>query len=420
MRNVYIIGAHTLKFGNYLDYTYDQLVGMTVPYAMEDAGVSKQDIEAIHFGNVQMGFFTMQHGLRGQVTMRKNGFYDIPITNHEGGCATGSMTVYSGWKDILTGLFDCVLAVGVEKILDADKMKTFKSFELGTDTSDLVKAFEMWNEANKDCRVSIPEGQDTGMRSMFMDIYRNCALWFMDHYGLTQKQLAIAASKNHFHSTMNPNAQYQFPVSVEQVLNDYVVTYPLTRSMCAPMGDGAASVVICSEEFLRKQPDEVQRRAVKILASAFGSYRNVTPADLSYTVRPAGSSIWCSQKAYDLAGLGPEDIDVAEVHDASSLGEIVQCENLGFCAYGEGGKFVESGATTLGGKLPINTSGGLISRGHPIAASGLAMMHELVTQLRGEAGQRQVAGAKIGLCENGGGFLGLDEAACVVTILAAQ
>ncbi|MDI7253190.1 MAG: thiolase family protein, partial [Actinomycetota bacterium] len=210
-----------------------------------------------------------------------------------------------------------------------------------------------------------------------------------------------------YHGSLNPLAQYRKNMSVEEVLEDVLVAYPLTRSMCAPVGDGAAAALLCSERALKRYPEA---RPVRILASALAS-GSLPDSGLE----PIGKRL--SKTAYEMAGLGPGDVDVAEVHDATAFGELLQYEELGFCPEGEGGPFAESGATRLGGKLPVNTSGGLECRGHPIGASGIAQVYELVTQLRGEAGPRQVEGARIALAENGGGFIGMGEAAMCIHIL---
>jgi acetyl-CoA acetyltransferase len=237
-----------------------------------------------------------------------------------------------------------------------------------------------------------------------MDLYATLARAHMKKHGTTQRQIAAVAAKNHTNSSMNPLAQYTFPMTIEQVLADYEVVYPLTRAMCAPVGDGAAAAILCSERFLEKKPNP---RAVRVRASVLrsGSWKINTISKRTSTA------------AYAMAGLGPGDINVAEVHDATAFGEILQIEQMGFCPEGQGGPFTESGATALNGKIPVNPSGGLISRGHPIGASGLAQIWELVTQLRGEAGERQVKNAKIALAENGGGNIGPGEAAMCVHIL---
>ena len=249
-------------------------------------------------------------------------------------------------------------------------------------------------------------------RSIAMDTYGVQANDHMHRYGTTREQIAIAAAKNHMHGSLNPKAQYRFRMTKEEVLADRTVSGPLTRAMCAPIGDGAAAALVCSEAYLRRLPDHVRSRAVRIRASAIsgGKHRAADEPSLSRIA---------ADRAYQTAGVSPQNIDVAEVHDATSFCEIYQVEMLRFCPEGEGGRLVESGATTLGGHIPVNTSGGLVSKGHPIAATGLSMISEVVTQLRGQAEGRQVAGAKIGLVENGGGVIGLEEAVCAVTILEA-
>jgi len=244
-------------------------------------------------------------------------------------------------------------------------------------------------------------------RSIFMDAYAMGARWHMSRFGSTQRQLALICSKNHLHGSLNPLAQYQATMTVGEVLADRPVAYPLTRAMCAPVGDGAAAAIVCSESFLKKLTGA---RPVRILASVMGqgSDRDLDGTDIGERL---------SKQAYNAAGIGPDGIDIAELHDATAWGELHQCEAMGFCPMGEGGPYAESGATALGGKRPVNTSGGLECRGHPIGASGLAQIYELVTQLRGEAGNRQAKGVKVGLAENGGGNIGVEEAAMCIHIL---
>jgi acetyl-CoA acetyltransferase len=246
-----------------------------------------------------------------------------------------------------------------------------------------------------------------------MDTYAMQAAFHMSKYGTTQRQIATAASQDHHHGSLNPLAQYRFEVSVDQALEDRVVSYPLTRSMCAPVGDGAAAALVCSERFLAGLPSEVRERAIEIKASTLsgGKYRRLDEPGLSRIA---------AERAYKMADLSPSEINVAEVHDATSFSVIYQSEMMGFCSEGKGGDFVSSGATAWGGELPINLSGGLVSKGHPVGATGLSMIHELTTQLRGEAGPRQAEGARVALAENGGGSIGFDEAVCSITILAKK
>jgi len=251
----------------------------------------------------------------------------------------------------------------------------------------------------KEKGIELPE--DKG-HSIFMDFYGAGARAHMEKYGTTQRQLAANAAKAHNNSTMNPLAQYTFPQTIEQVMADREISFPLTRAMCAPIGDGSAAAIVVSESFLKKHPS---KRAIKILASILQSGSRGNDSD------PATRA---ANMAFEKAGVGVSDVNVLEVHDATAFGELAVTERLGICPVGEGGPLAESGATSLGGRIPINTSGGLMSRGHPIGASGLAQNFELVTQLRGEAGERQVEGARIAMAENGGGTIGNGEASMAI------
>jgi Acetyl-CoA acetyltransferase len=245
-----------------------------------------------------------------------------------------------------------------------------------------------------------------------MDIYAAQARFHMKMFGTTPRQIAAVAAKNHNHSQHNPYAQYRFPMTIDEVLSDRMIVWPVTRAMCAPMSDGACAIILASRQFAEKH--DGARRAVGVRGIGASSSSNRTAAQYDrHLTRVA------ADRAYAMAGVGPQDVSVAELHDASAIAEILHSENVGFCDYGDGGALVESGETTLGGRLPINVSGGLLSKGHPIGATGAIQLFELVTQLRGEAGDRQVEKPRIGLAENGGGFHGLEEAACVVTILEA-
>jgi acetyl-CoA acetyltransferase len=277
-----------------------------------------------------------------------------------------------------------------------EKDKVMQAFIGGT---DVEQSMQLIAEA-------LQSGQNP--HTVFMDIYAREARRHMEEYGTTQRQLAAISAKNHHHSTMNPRAQYRRDFTVEEVLADKEVTFPLTRAMCSPIGDGAAAAVVCSGDCLAKAEGG---KPVKILASVLGSGMDRGPDEPHICRRLA-------LRAYEASGLGPRDIDVAEVHDATSYAELSATENLGFCAPGEGGPFAESGATALGGSIPVNPSGGLESKGHPVGATGLAQIAEIVWQLRGEAGARQVEGARIGLTQNGGGAIEPEEAAMAIHILS--
>jgi acetyl-CoA acetyltransferase len=244
-----------------------------------------------------------------------------------------------------------------------------------------------------------------------MSIYAAMCRHHMKTYGTTQRQIAAVSAKNHQHSVHNPLSQFRQPFTVEEVLAAAPITYPLTLPMCAPLTDGAAAAVLCSEAGLMRTAGD-RSRAIRIAASVVRSFTHRNIDDPRHNI-----SRLAANAAYEQAGLGPQDVDVAEVHDASAMGEILQSENLGFVPMGEGGPAAERGDFTLGGMLPINTSGGLESKGHPLGATGIGQLHELVAQLRGEAGARQVAGARVAMQENGGGLVGVEEAAVAIHIL---
>ena len=406
--NVYILGAAMSKFGKFLDRSIKDLTGESLQKVLKDCDLTIKDIEAAWFSNTGWGMSDFQHCIRGQVALSANGLDKVPITNVENACASASTALNGAWTAVKAGIYDCVLAIGTEKVYSNDRKLMMQGFMAGTDVEVTTQYIEqMKQEMKKKAKAAADSGEKKekkGGHSVFMDFYAMGAKKHMKEFGSTQRQLAVIAAKAHNNSTLNSLAQYTFPQTVEQVLADYEVAYPLTRGMCSPVGDGTAAAVVCSEKFLKQHPSA---RAVLIRASVLKSGSWV---ENTITERAA-------QTAYDWAGLGPEDIHVAEVHDATAFGELYQTEKLGFCRQGEGGVFAESGATALDGKLPVNPSGGLLSRGHPIGASGLAQIYELVTQLRGEAGKRQVKSPKIALAENGGGTIGFGEAAMCIHIL---
>jgi len=407
---VYILGAGMIRFAKHPDKTVKQMTAEAVNALTADVRVDVKDIQSAWFSNVVWGMYTGQHSIKGQVALAPLGIQGIPIINVENACASGSTAVHGAWMSVKAGLYDLVLAIGVEKLwLPEDKLKMFATFMSGMDVDlgpAMIHAMQT-AESEKAAEAGATANDQKGSHSAFMDVYASGTRMHMEKYGTTQRQLAVISSKNHYHGSLNPYAQYQKAMTVEEVLQDKLIAYPLTRPMCAPIGDGAAAALICSERALRKYPDA---RPVRILAStlASGSLPESGLADIGKRL---------GKQAYEMAGVGPEDIDLAEVHDATAFGELWQSEELGFCGEGEGGPFAESNATALGGQLPINVSGGLECRGHPIGASGLGQLCELTVQLRGEAGGRQVEGARIGLAENGGGFMGTGEAAMCVHIL---
>jgi acetyl-CoA acetyltransferase len=417
MSDVYVIGVSCTPFGKQADKTFKDLTRDAFMGLLADTGADvAQQIEQAWFGNCGMGTFG-QRNIRGQVCFTplvREGIFPerVPLINVEGGCATASMAFHGAYKDILSGECDLSLAMGVEKtFFPGDPERTMEIFQGGIDQLDPQEWQAYYLKAGE--QSGKPFVTNSGGGTLFMDTYAMQAAYHMKTFGTTREQIAYASSKNHAMGALNPNAQYRFTITPEEVLNDREISWPLTRAMCSPVGDGAAAALLCSERFLRELPKRVQERAIAVKASVLtgGKYRDLAEPGLSHVA---------AKKAYAKAGLRPSDIDIAEVHDATSFCEIYQAEMLGFCEVGQGGAYVASGATSLGGDLPINLSGGLVSKGHPVGATGLSMIYELVTQLRGEAGSRQLEGANIALAENGGGVIGFDEAACSITILQRQ
>jgi acetyl-CoA acetyltransferase len=409
MDHIFIIGVGMIRFGKYPDKTVQTMAHEAVELALQDAGLAKEDMEAVFFANTFWGMFDNQHSIRGEVVMRNMGVGGIPVTNVENACAGGSTALHMAYTGIKAEMYDIALVVGSEKITNPNKALSLGAYASCMDVGNFEKHIHHIMELGKTFTVKLPENHSAPGegRSIFMDAYALGARWHMSRFNSTQHQLAVICSKNHFHGSLNPLSQYQHRMTVAEVIADKAVAYPLTRAMCAPVGDGAAAAVVCSERYLKKL---VNAHPVRIRASILGS-----GADRDIDAPDIGERL--ARKAYDAAGVGPEDIDLAELHDATSWGELHQTESMGFCPIGEGGPFAESGATRLGGRLPINTSGGLECKGHPIGASGLSQIHELVVQLRGHAGKRQVEGARMGLAENGGGNIGVEEAAMGIHIL---
>ena len=414
MREAYVIGTACSAFGRKPDVSFKDLTREVYRAVLADAGLGDgRDIAMAWFGNCGMGSFG-QRNIRGQVCFTplvRAGLFPerVPMMNVEGGCATGSQAFHGAWKDIISGDAEVSLAIGVEKtFVPGDPARTQELFAGGIDGFDPAEWHAYYESAGAVCGKPFAPGGAGG--TIFMDTYAMQAAHHMHRHGTTRRQIAAGAAKNHRHGSLNPLAQYRFTMTVDEILADREISHPLTRSMCAPIGDGAAAALICSKDYLATLAPDMRRRAVKIRASSMsgGKYRSLDEPGLSRVA---------ADKAYAFSGLSPADIDIAEVHDATSFCEIYQAEMLRFCAEGRGGAYVASGATALGGERPVNLSGGLVSKGHPIGATGLSMIHELALQLRGEAGERQADGARIGLAENGGGVVGFDEAACVVTIL---
>lgn len=406
--NVWIAGVGMTPFGVHPTMTNHDLARWAVTDALLDAGDAKiTDIDLAAYGSVTDGALQGQHTIPGEIALRGLELQTVPVYNVENACATGSTAFNLAVMSIKAGEADVALAVGAEKMNIDDRQRTMDLFDSGYDVSDPEALVRLLKEIGGDTG-----DEDLGSRSIFMDIY---AAWARNHmrlYGTTQEQFAAVASKNHAHSVENPRAHFRKPMSVEEIVSARALAYPLTVPMCSPVTDGGAAAIVCSDEGLRKLG---ATRPIKVLASVIGSGsdRDVTTFDGHLAGKAA-------QRAYERAGIGPSDISVAEVHDATALGEILQSEVLGLVPVGEGGPAAERGDTSIGGRIPINPSGGLESKGHPIGATGIGQVFELTDQLRGAAGARQVEGARFGIAENGGGFHRGEEAAASIIILGNQ
>ena len=410
MSDVYVAGVSMTHFGKHLDRSLKSLAGEALSGVLADAGCEAHMIEAVFFGNCVQGHMEGQDMVRGEIALRPFGIHGVPVINVENACATASTAFHMAVNYVKAGAADIALAIGVEKMFSEDKALMFSAFDGAWDVHEIEQSRERFADMARG--VEVPAGSTSPRPySVFMDIYAGFCRMHMREFGTTQQQLAVIASKNHAHSTMNPHSQYQKAFSVEEVLAAAPITYPLTLPMCSPVSDGAAAAIVCNAAGMKRLQAKAARN-MRVLASVVqsGSNRAITEFDKHVSRLSA-------QKAYAQAGLGPGDIDVAEVHDATAMGEIIELEALGLCALGEGGPEAERGDTRLGGRIPVNPSGGLESKGQPIGATGLGQIYELVTQLRGEAGKRQVDGAQVAMAQNGGGICGIEEAVTCVTIL---
>jgi len=408
--NAYIAGVGMIRFGKHLETGLKGLGAEAVRAALADAGIGADQLEAAWVGNAAAGLITGQESIRGQVILRGIGIGRLPVVNVENACASGSTALNQACAMVSAGYYDTVLALGVEKMYHEDKKRTFGAFTGAVDVEAFADIMAMLKKnAEQSGAKSASEGAGE-KRSMFMDIYALVARAHMERYGTTAAHFAGIAAKNSFHGSLNPRAQFREELTVEQVLAAPMIAEPLTRPMCSPIGDGAAAVVIVSE---RKARQMGLAKPVRIASSVLRSGWDHAPDE-------DGLSETCSREAYEEVGVGPQDLDLIELHDASAPAELFAYESLGLCAKGEGSRLVEEGATRLGGRVPVNTSGGLLRKGHPVGATGVAQIVELTEQLQGRAGERQVEGARLALAHNGGGNIGVDAAAICVTILTRQ
>lgn len=389
---VFVAGVGMTRFGKQPEASLRSLAEDATAAALGDAGIAVDDLEAVYSANAVAGLLTGQEMIRGQVFLRGLGLDRIPVINVENACASGSTAFNLAVQAVAAGTYEMVLAIGTEKLSHPDRMLTFRAIGTAVDVE----------------RAADGAGAS---HSPFMDIYAAMTRSYMERSGATQRVFAEVAAKNQGHGRLNPLAQYGGTVSVDEVLSSRPIAWPLTLLMCAPVSDGAAAIVVVGRAMARKLGREHVRVAASVLTSGTRPDR---AEDIPNAVARA------ARHAFRAAGLGPCDVDVIEVHDAVAPAELMALEDLGLAAAGEAPALMASGATRLGGRIPVNPSGGLLARGHPLAATGLAQLCELTWQLRGQAGARQVEGARVALAENSGGWLQDDAAVGAVHVLTRE
>jgi acetyl-CoA acyltransferase len=361
------------------------MANAAIAEALVDADVRPEAVERIFFANAAAATITGQEMIRGQVALHKGELAGLPLINVENACASGSSALHLAWEAIAGGRCEVALVVGVEQLNHADKAKTFRALRGSADLEEI------------EAEAAGPE-----TNSVLMEFYAAEAAGYLSRTGATEADLAAVAVKNRRHAAENPLAQFRKPQSVEDVLNGPMIVPPLRLAMCSPTTDGAAAVVLCSESYAKGRVEQ----PIRVLACELrGGRGDTTP------VAEAAAA------AYEAASVGPGDLDLIELHDAAAPAELIQYAEIGLCDEGQGHHLLRDGQTALGGRIPVNTSGGLMSRGHPLGATGLAQVTELAVQIRGRAGGRQVAGASRAMAINGGGWLDGTYAVTVATVL---
>ncbi|MBL8379083.1 MAG: thiolase family protein [Burkholderiales bacterium] len=375
--NPLVVGVGMSQFGRQPGVGLKELAGIATKAALADARLGPEALDAVFAANVGAGLITGQESIRGQVCLKDVGIGGKPLFNVENACASGSSAVHLAVAYIRAGLAQCVLALGYEKMAVADKQAPFRAIEACSDVEEVAAL-----------KAQLPEGSN---RSIFMDAYAiKVKKYFAASGGAGPRHLAAIAAKNHSNGVLNPYAQFRQAQTTESVLASRAIVEPLTLLMCSPISDGAAAVIVASPDWARAHGlsgPEVAATAVRSesFSSAWSQVHDTT------------------LEAYRSAGIGPQDVHVAEVHDGTAAGELLAYEELGFAPYGAGWQLVDEGATRLGGRVPVNPSGGLLARGHPLGATGTAQICELTWQLRGSAGERQVKGARVAVAQCSGG-----------------
>jgi len=391
LREVAIIGVGAHATGQFPDKPLKELAYPAIWNAIDDAGVKPTDINVAYVGNSLGGLLTGQEGIRGQVVLAHSGITGITIVNVENACASGATALRGAWLEVASGAADVALALGVEKMFVGDSARTIGALS-GVSELDL-------SQIGMQFTTSYAIHPKINLKAR------------MKEYGWTIEDFAKPAVKNSYNGSLNPLAQHRRPLTIEQVVQSRVVVDPLTLYMCSSISDGAAAAIVCSAAMANRFTSKLPVRIASCTLRS-GIYR--LPDDERFD-----TATTTAQAAYDEAGIGPDDLDAIELHDAMAPAELMLYERLGFCGPGEGPKLIDENITTLRGRLPVNPSGGLCSRGHPVGATGLLQIAELVWQMRGEAGERQIdKRPKATMAQNQGGLLlGQDSAVYSCTIL---
>mgnify|MGYP005631992149 CR=1 FL=1 len=388
MRKVAVIGVGMTKFGDFPVIPGVKELGEEACWkALTDAGIDPKEIEAAYCGTAAGGGMA-QGPLAGNLALKQVGIVGIPITRVENGCASSADAFRNAYLMVAAGYYDVAIALGIEKM----------RFPV-TSTADALKMMVAGTDLELEGNMGVT----------FPGVFAMIALRHMSQYGTKREHLAMVSVKNHKNATMNPHAHYPREVTVEQVLNSRMIAYPLTLLDCCPFSDGAAAAILASEDVARKYTDT----PIWVVGAAQTSGIFAEDTDITRF----NATIRAVEKAYRMAKIEPKDVDVACVHDCFTIAEIVHYEDLGFCKKGEGGKLIEEGETEIGGRIPVNPCGGLLAKGHPVGATGVAQICEIVWQLRGEAGKRQVKNAEIGLAHCMGNFSHGDAGCCTIHIL---
>jgi acetyl-CoA acyltransferase len=383
---VMVAGSHVGPFGRWPERSLVELAQPELRGALADAGIGGGDVEAVFVGNAFGGLMQGQETMLGQLLIADSGIGAVPVHNIKNACSSGADAAHLAWAAVAFGQYDCVLVIGAEKMTHDDRTRAMTVLATASDR--------------------VPTDP---RRSVFMDLNAQRAQRYMADFGATPTHFAMCAVKNRAHAGRNENAAVREALTVEQVLADRTVVAPLTRAMCGGIADGAAALVLVSERF-------AQRRGCVgpvILASAVVSGDPTGSLAESATARSG-------RAAFEQAGIDPAAVSLAEVHDPTAPQELLDIEDLGLAPRGGAIRMLEEGATSLGGRMPVNVSGGLTSRGHPVGATGIAQIVEIARQLQGRAGASQVEGARIGLAQMAGGLLGRDSAVAVVHLLSRR